>query len=71
MCSRNRAYGGSTHIGVDSQLVGIVIQEKHLVEHVKTMEEETLKKHKLSLAVVVHASFLRELLPMLPPVASN
>ena len=71
MCSRNRAYGGSTHIGVVSQLMGIVIQEKHIVEHVKTMEEETLKKHKLSLAVVVHASFLRELLPMLPPVASN
>ena len=71
MCSRNRAYDGSTHIGVVNQLMGIVIQEKHIIERVKTMDEETLRKHKLSLAVVVHASFLRDLLPMLPPVTSN
>lgn len=67
MCSRNRAYGGSTHIGVVSQLMGIVSQEKQIVEHVKTIGEEILKKHKLSIAVIVHASFLKELLSMLPP----
>ena len=71
MCSRNRAYAGSTHIGVVSQLMGIVIQEKHIIERVKTMDEEILRKHKLSLAIVVHASFLKDLLLMLPPVTTN
>ena len=67
MCSRNRAFGGSTQIGVVSQLMGIVTHEKGFVEHVKTIDEEILKKHKLSLAVIVHASFLKELLLLLPP----
>jgi len=68
MCSRNRAYGGSTHIGVVRQLMGIVTQEKQIIEHVQTMEEKILKKHKLSLAVIVHANFLKDLLSMLPKI---
>lgn len=68
MCSRNRAYGGATHIGVVRQLMGIVSQEKQIVEHVKSIDQEVLKKHKLCLALVVHTSFLKELLNMLQPI---
>jgi len=68
MCSRNRAYGGTTHIGVVRQVMGLVSQEKKIIERIKSIDQELLKEHKLSLAVVVHASFLKELLNMLPPI---
>ena len=67
MRSRNRTYGGSTHIGTVRQLMGIVSQEKIIIETVKTIGQEVKKKHKLSIAVIVHASFLKELLLMLSP----
>jgi hypothetical protein len=51
--------------------MGIVIQEKQFIEHTKTIEEKSLKKHSLSLAVVVHASFLEDLLSMLPSATTN
>ena len=68
MCSRNRAYGGTTHIGVVRQVMGLVSQEKKIIERIKSIDQELLKEHKLSLAVVVHAIFLKELLNMLPPI---
>ena len=69
--SRNRAYGGSTHIGIISQVMGIVSGEKFIPQKVETLDEITIKKHKLSLAVIVHASFMKELLGMLPQYTEN
>jgi hypothetical protein len=66
--SENRLYGGSTHPGSVQFIMGIVSQEKEVTERVDSMSETVLRKHRLALGVVSHASFVADLIKMLPPV---
>ena len=63
----NRAYGGSTILGQTIQFfAGIVSQEKFLEEEVRSITETRRTKHRLSIAVVVHATLIRETIDLLP-----
>jgi len=44
------------------KVLGLVSQEKTVTETVRSLKEETKKTHALSIAVVVHSQFIRELL---------
>jgi hypothetical protein len=52
---------GATNIGTSQCIVGVVSEERTLEERVVGIDQVTIKKHKLGLANVVHASFVREL----------
>jgi S1-C subfamily serine protease len=56
-----RAIGGAPKFGSFISVLGIVSQEKSLTEQVKSLEELQFKTHKLGIAVVVHGSFVSEL----------
>lgn len=68
MHDENRVYGGSTHIGIVRMIMGVVSQEHGLEERVQSLSETVVRKHKLGLAVIVHARFVSEILSMLPPI---
>lgn len=73
MHHENRVYRGATNIGVTRIMMGVVSQEQNLEERVQSLSETVVKKHKLGLAVVVHARFVKEIIDMLPslPISSN
>ena len=63
--------GGTTHIGTSQCLVGVVSEERTLDEKLTGIDEVTVRKHRLGLAVVVHAAFVRQLVSQLfPPPAA-
>lgn len=63
----NRTYGNSTRLGETIQFVaGLVSEEQILEEEIKSLNEVRREKHPLSLAVVVHASLIREAIDLLP-----
>jgi S1-C subfamily serine protease len=64
--SQSRVYGGGTHAGSVRMLMGVVSQERSISETVKTLDQVSTKRHKLAIAVCVHASFIRELIEKLP-----
>lgn len=66
--SQNRFYDNTTHIGVVKFLVGIVSQEWKIEERLKTIDEFIIREHKLGLAIIVHARFLKDIVEMLPPI---
>jgi S1-C subfamily serine protease len=68
MHHENRSYKGATNIGVVRMILGVVSQEKELEERVQSLSETLFRKHKLGLAIIVHASFVKEVLTMLPPL---
>ena len=59
--AENRVMRGATNIGTSQCIVGVVSEERTLEERVVGIDQVTIKKHKLGLANVVHASFVREL----------
>lgn len=65
--AENRVMGGGTHIGTSQCLVGVVSEERTLDEKLTGIDEVTVKKHRLGLAVVVHAAFVRQLVSRLFP----
>ena len=66
--AENRVYGGTTHIGTVQFIMGLVSEEKAVTERVKSLSETVERKHRLSLAVIVHSSFVADLIKTLPPV---
>lgn len=66
MLHENRVYAGGTHIGVTQFIAGLVSQEQNVTERIKSLTEELIKTHKLSLGVVIHARFIEELVRSLP-----
>jgi len=66
--AENRVYGGTTHIGTVQFIMGLVSGEKAVTERVKSLSETVERKHRMSLAVIVHSSFVADLIKMLPPV---
>lgn len=69
--AENRFYGGTTHIGSIQFIMGVVSQEKELTERVETLSETVIRKHKLALAVIAHASFVADLIKMLPKITKE
>lgn len=66
LLSENRIYGGGMHAGRIQMILGVVSQEMTANEHTVSLDEESLKKHKLALGVIVHARFVRDLITQLP-----
>ncbi len=58
---RFRTKEGKAAFGHFVSVLGIVSQEQSITEKVKSLEELQIKSHKLGIAVVVHGSFVSEL----------
>lgn len=68
MVDENRAYQGSFMMGLTTQLIaGIVIQETTHNEQLVGPYNAELHRYPLGLATVLHASFIKEAINMLPP----
>jgi hypothetical protein len=68
LVARNPTFKGATHIMTIQCLVGVVSKEMAATERVESLTEESLKRHKLALGVIVHATFVKETLALLPPI---
>jgi len=73
---RNRYYGGSTHLGETIRLVvGLVSQESVMPQHIVGPYSEELRQLQLGLAIVIHASLIKQAIESLPapglPSTSN
>lgn len=66
MIDKNRAYGGSTHIGVTQFIVGLVSQERRVTTVYKTPSEFQMETRFLKLGIIIHASLIKEAIEMLP-----
>jgi len=66
MIEKNRAYGGSIHIGVTQFIVGLVSQERIMNIGYQTPFEHKMVKHPLKLGIIIHASLIKETIEMLP-----
>lgn len=63
--SRNRIYGGGTHIGTINFMMGLVSSEIVLKENIVTIDERKEKTHSLKIAQIVHASIINEMIDKL------
>jgi hypothetical protein len=64
---RNRYYGNTTHLGETIRLlVGLVSQESVMPEHIIGPYSEELRQLQLGLAVVIHASLIKQAIELLP-----
>jgi S1-C subfamily serine protease len=64
---KNRSYGGKAYIGTTIQfLAGLVSEEKIVEEEIRSLSETRRTKYPLSLAVVIHASLIKEAIELLP-----
>jgi len=63
-----RTYRGGMHTGTIQFIAGLVSQEHIITEKIKSIYEEQVKKHPLALARVIHASFIKEVIELLPPI---
>lgn len=64
----NRVYDEQKRPLTVQFVLGLVSKEMAHAERIKTAEGETVKKQSLGIGVVVHASFIREVLDRLPPL---
>ncbi|BBO80452.1 hypothetical protein DSCO28_10180 [Desulfosarcina ovata subsp. sediminis] len=64
---KNRIYQGKPHLGNIRFIVGLVSQERDLTEQVKSLEQITVKRHRLALAVIIHSALIRETIQILFP----
>jgi hypothetical protein len=68
MVDESRAYQGNTYIGMTTQLIiGLVIQETTHNEQLIGQYNAEAHRYPLGLATVVHASFIKEAMNLLPP----
>ena len=61
-----RTYAGGMHIGTIQFIAGLVSKEHIITEKVISLYETREEQHPLSLATVVHTSFIKEAIEMLP-----
>lgn len=61
-----RTYYGTMHVGTIQFIAGIVSQEHLITEKTQSLYEVKETKHPLALAKVVHASFIKETIELLP-----
>lgn len=62
----NRIYGGTTNMGTVQFLVGLVSEQASFNEEIKMGGKKLMLAHQLGLAIVIHASLIREALDLLP-----
>lgn len=63
----NRYYSGGTQIGKRIQFIaGIVSQELSITEDIKHLYGKEQQRHRLSLAIIIHASYILETVNQLP-----
>jgi hypothetical protein len=62
----NRIYGGTTNLGTVQFLVGLVSEQASFTEEIKMGKKKLMLPHQLGLAIVIHASLIREALDLLP-----
>ena len=67
----NRIYGGTTNIGTVQFLVGLVSEQASFNEEIKMGGKKLMLAHQLGLAIVIHASLIREALDLLPAPAGE
>ena len=63
----SRTFGGSLNIGTVQFLVGLVSQQKFAEEQIKSLNEMRVQRHRLGLAVVIHATMIRQALDLMSP----
>ena len=64
---KGRYFEGKIHLSNIVQfIIGIIIREYSIEEKVESLYEVSIKKHPLSLAVVIHATYIRETINLLP-----
>jgi S1-C subfamily serine protease len=63
--------GGTLAAGPVLSLVGLVSQEQQFRERIESLAEITVRTHRMGLALVVHAHFIRETIDLLPPFATR
>lgn len=66
MASARQSAGGLS-LGRFLSVLGLVSQEQEVKERIQSLTESTERTHRLALAVVVHAQFIRETIDALPP----
>ena len=65
---RSRTYGGKTYLGQTTRfVVGLVSKSRGATETVKSLDEVRAVRHSLDLAVIVHATAIRETIEKLLP----
>lgn len=68
LMSTARQAPGGIQLGPIAGVLGVVSQEQEVKEHIASLSEVTERTHRLGLAVVVRAQFIRETINALPPV---
>lgn len=64
---KNRSYGGNAYLGTTIQFfIGLVSEEKMIEQEINSLNETRRTKYPLSLAVVIHASLIKEAIDLLP-----
>ena len=63
----NRSYGGKVQRGHVQQILGIVVAQEFFDEDMKMHYGTIKERHRLGLAIVVPATFIRETVEMVPP----
>jgi hypothetical protein len=63
----NRQFGGSNEPGEVRLILGLVSGQHFIDEDTKTAYETRKVRHRLGLAIVVHAAFIKETIAQLPP----
>ncbi len=67
LMSTARQSGGGLSLGRFLSILGLVSQEQEVKERIESLAEVIIRTHRLALAVVVHAHFIRETIEALPP----
>jgi S1-C subfamily serine protease len=65
LVQENRIYGGGTHPGIVRLILGLVSEQRKLDIHVLTPSEASIREYPLKLGVVIHASFIKEIIELL------
>jgi len=61
-----RTYGGATHMETIHFIIGLVSQESLVQQHISGPYSEEMRQFQLGLAVVVHASLIKQAINLLP-----
>lgn len=64
-----RTYAGAMHVGTIQFIAGLVSKERVITEKIELLYEKREERHPLGLADVVHASFIKETIKMLPQLS--
>ena len=61
-----RTYAGGMHVGIIQFIAGLVSEERIIIEETKSTYLEQKKKYPLAIVKVIHSSFIKETIELLP-----